>query len=87
MRCMLVSHDRTSVMLQNKEMPALKKASVGEITAGNKDTFVAAEKGESQNPEEKDTLLEDLEKERIEALKDPAENQQPQVRILEGRRL
>lgn len=60
-------------------MPALKKASVGEITTGNKDTFVAAEKGESQKPEQKDTLLEDLEKERLEALKDPAENQQPQV--------
>ena len=60
-------------------MPALKKASVGEITAGNKDTFVAAEKGESQKPEEKDALLDDLEKDRLETLKDPAESQQPQV--------
>ena len=68
--------------IQNKEMPALKKASVGEITAGNKKTFVAAENGVSQRSEEKETLAEIdkvAEMPHKEKLLDPAESHQPQV--------
>ena len=74
-----------TIALQNKEMPALKTASVSEITAGNKDTFVAAEKGVSLKPEEKEPLKvgEQAEAQQmgdlIDQLIDPVESQQPQA--------
>lgn len=68
--------------LQNKDMPALKKASVGDITAGDKETFVAAENGVSKRPEEKQPLTEvgkETEMRHMDKLIDPTENHQPQA--------
>lgn len=66
-------------------MPALKKASVGELTTGNKDKFVAAEKGQTQEDEVENIAerkaIRGVEAQQDEMLFEPKTATKPQVII------